>query len=492
MAGPRSAPRRPAGRRDAGRRRAGWARGPPARPPPRAPFGRRGRPGARRPAGGVTRPAWSEAVRAVLAERRRAVLAATSPAELDALTARDPGAPAAGARRARRGRRPGASTAWSTRPAWCCTRTSAARRSAARRWRGSRSSRPRYSNLELDVRTKARGSRYAHVDGLLRRLSGRRGLARGQQQRRGRPARAGVARAGPRGRGLARRADRDRRRLPRSRTSWPGPGARLVEVGTTNRTRLADYAGAIAPETALLLKVHPSNYRVVGFTESVAHRRARRAGPGARHPGARGSRLRAASSTSGPGVFRASRRCRRRSPPAPTSSPSRATSCSGARRPGSSWAGARSSSVCSQNPLNRALRIDKLTLAALEATLAGLRGSGDGGARDPDPPHAERARPPSSAAARAASSAGSPAAHAHGARPGGRGRSVRGGRRRASPGRAPDRRARARHRAHARPARWMRGSGRDACRSSAASPPTVCSWTAGPSWTTRCRSSPPP
>ena len=49
-------------------------------------------------------------------------------------------------------------------------------------------------------------------------------------------------------------------------------GARSIEVGTTNRTRVADYRKALGPSTGAILKVHPSNYRVEGFTEEVSYR----------------------------------------------------------------------------------------------------------------------------------------------------------------------------------------------------------------------------
>ena len=118
-------------------------------------------------------------------------------------------------------------------------------------------------------------------------------------------------------------------------------GARLREVGTTNRTRAADYERAIGPETAVLLRVHQSNFRVVGFTEQPSV--GELAAVAARH----GLPL---VDDLGSGVLVAARRraLRAREPRgrAPTSSASPATSCSAARRRGSSSAAPSSSSGC--------------------------------------------------------------------------------------------------------------------------------------------------
>ena len=123
-----------------------------------------------------------------------------------------------------------------------------------------------YTNLELDLASGERGSRQEHVQELLRRLTAAEAalvvnnnaaavllaLAALAEGREVIVSRGELIEIG------------DGFRIP---DVLARSGARLVEVGTTNRTRAADYERAVGAETALLLRVHQSNFRVVGFSE---------------------------------------------------------------------------------------------------------------------------------------------------------------------------------------------------------------------------------
>jgi len=225
-----------------------------------------------------------------------------------------------------------------------------------------------YSNLEYDVARGTRGSRQDHVAEILRRLTGAESalvvnnnaaavmlaLAALAEGREVLVSRGELIEIG------------DGFRIP---DVLARSGARLREVGTTNRTRTADYERAIGPETAVLLRVHQSNFRVVGFTEQPALSElatvARRHG------------LPLVDDLGSGALFASNNFLLGDEPTARESLAAGADlvcfsgdKLLGGPQAGIVVGGAELVEKLRRHPLQRALRADKLTLAALEGTLS--------------------------------------------------------------------------------------------------------------------------
>jgi len=220
-----------------------------------------------------------------------------------------------------------------------------------------------YGNLELDLATGARGSRHDHVAGLLCELTGAE-AAMAVNNCAGAVLLAAAALAGP-----SREVVVSRGQLVEIGGGFRVPdviaqaGAKLVEVGTTNRTRRADYEAALGDATGAVLRAHPSNFRQLGFVQEVEIEELCELGV-------------PVIDDVGSGVLADEIATLRDEPPVRRSvRAGAALVCfSGDKLLGGPQAGlivGRTDAVAAarRHPLARALRLDKLGLAALEATL---------------------------------------------------------------------------------------------------------------------------
>jgi L-seryl-tRNA(Ser) seleniumtransferase len=231
-----------------------------------------------------------------------------------------------------------------------------------------------YCNLELDLTTGERGTRHAHVADLLRELTG----AEAAVVVNNNAAAAVLALAALAG-------DREvvvsRGELVEIGGAFRVPEilalsrCQLVEVGTTNKTRAGDYATALSPRTALLLKVHRSNFELRGFTEEVAASELAAL--------ARAHGLLSMFDLGSGCLLPAAEQRALGLPPAVSVAEAVAAGLDvvcfsgdkllGGPQAGIIVGGAAALARIGRHPLMRALRPDKLTLAALEATLRHYR-----------------------------------------------------------------------------------------------------------------------
>ena len=232
-----------------------------------------------------------------------------------------------------------------------------------------------YSNLEMELETGKRGSRYQHVESLLCRLTGAEAAVVVNNCAAAVLLSLGTIAAN-------REVVISRGELVEIGGSFRMPdviaksGARMIEVGTTNKTRIEDYAAALSEDTRVLLSVHPSNYRIIGFSEKpdlreladLAHRNdlvfVQDLGSGAL------VELDAMGSMAEHTVQQT------------LAAGADLVTFSGDKLLGGPQAGiilGRTELIAAikQNPLLRALRIDKLSLAALAATLRLYRAPND-------------------------------------------------------------------------------------------------------------------